>query len=87
VAGARGLPTLPTQTVGCHSDRVRERPSIVKLDPVACRTLLAQVSVGRVALSIAALPVIRTVPYALAYDHIVFAPVVGLQPRADRGSS
>ena len=68
----RGLPTLPTQTARCHSDRVRERPFIVKLDPVACRTLLAQVSVRRVALSMAALPVIRTVRYALAYDHIVF---------------
>jgi hypothetical protein len=51
---------------------MHERPFVVKLDPVACRTLLAQVSVGRVALSMAALPVIRTVRYALAYDHIVF---------------
>jgi hypothetical protein len=86
VAGVkRGLPTLLTQTAGCHSDLVRERPFIVKLDPVACRSLLAQASVGRVAVSMAALPVIRTVRYALAYDHIVFR--VALDSRLCRATT
>jgi nitroimidazol reductase NimA-like FMN-containing flavoprotein (pyridoxamine 5'-phosphate oxidase superfamily) len=51
---------------------VSEGPSIVRLDATACLTLLAQGSVGRVAISIAALPMIRTVRYALAEDRVVF---------------
>jgi nitroimidazol reductase NimA-like FMN-containing flavoprotein (pyridoxamine 5'-phosphate oxidase superfamily) len=51
---------------------VSESPSIVRLDAAACLALLAEGSVGRVAVSIAALPTIRTVRYALAGDRVVF---------------
>jgi nitroimidazol reductase NimA-like FMN-containing flavoprotein (pyridoxamine 5'-phosphate oxidase superfamily) len=51
---------------------VSDGPSIVRLDAAACLALLAQGTVGRVAVSIAALPMVRTVRYALAGDRVVF---------------
>jgi nitroimidazol reductase NimA-like FMN-containing flavoprotein (pyridoxamine 5'-phosphate oxidase superfamily) len=51
---------------------VSESPSIVRLDEVACLALLAEGSVGRVGVSMAALPTIRTVRYALTGDTVVF---------------
>jgi len=45
---------------------------IVRFDPVACRNLLGHVSVVRVAVSMAAMPAVRTVRYVLADDHTGF---------------
>lgn len=47
-------------------------PKTVRLDQEACRALLAQGSLGRVALSVGALPTIRTVRYTLAEEGVVF---------------
>ena len=47
-------------------------PLIIKLDQEDCLTLLAQAHVGRVAVSIDALPAVRTVRFALAGGAIVF---------------
>jgi uncharacterized protein len=51
---------------------VRPEPIVVKLDPVECLALLAHAPIGRVALSIGALPAVRTVRFALSDGSIVF---------------
>lgn len=47
-------------------------PIIIELDSDECRALLSQVSIGRVALSIAGLPAVRTVRFALVDSDVVF---------------
>jgi nitroimidazol reductase NimA-like FMN-containing flavoprotein (pyridoxamine 5'-phosphate oxidase superfamily) len=46
--------------------------SIMRLEPSECLNLLAQAKVGRIALSIGALPVIRPVRFVLSAGHVVF---------------
>jgi nitroimidazol reductase NimA-like FMN-containing flavoprotein (pyridoxamine 5'-phosphate oxidase superfamily) len=48
------------------------KPTIVKLTPEDCLTLLGQTRIGRVAVSIDALPAVRTVRFVLASGNIVF---------------
>jgi nitroimidazol reductase NimA-like FMN-containing flavoprotein (pyridoxamine 5'-phosphate oxidase superfamily) len=50
---------------------------IEELDPATCRALLATCSLGRVGLSVDALPVVLPVNYALDGDAIVFRTVRG----------
>jgi len=45
---------------------------IIKLDPLECRQLLSRARIGRVALSIDALPAVRTVKFALADNDVLF---------------
>lgn len=47
-------------------------PNVIKLDRVECISLLMQARIGRIVLSIDALPAARTVRFALSDDHIVF---------------
>ena len=47
-------------------------PTVIRLDRAACLAMLAQVSVGRVAITVGALPTIRTVRYAVSDDDVVF---------------
>ena len=47
-------------------------PTTIRLDPEACRALLAGGSLGRVAITVGALPTIRTVRYTLSDDDVVF---------------
>jgi uncharacterized protein len=51
---------------------VGTEPIVVKLDPAECLALLARSPIGRVAVSIDALPAVRTVRFALSGDSIVF---------------
>jgi uncharacterized protein len=47
-------------------------PVVIRLDRVECMALLAGARIGRVALSIGALPTVRTVRFAVADAAIVF---------------
>jgi nitroimidazol reductase NimA-like FMN-containing flavoprotein (pyridoxamine 5'-phosphate oxidase superfamily) len=47
-------------------------PLIIDLDRDECRSLLGQVEIGRVAVSIAGLPAVRTVRFALVGTDVVF---------------
>jgi len=62
-------------------------PIVVKLDPVECLALLAHTPIGRVVLSIKALPAVRTVRFVLSSGSIVVrvAPNSRLR-RASAGS-
>jgi uncharacterized protein len=51
---------------------VERGPPEAQLSREECLALLGQVSLGRIALSIDALPAIRTVRFVLAPDHVVF---------------
>jgi len=51
---------------------VQHVPIIIDLDSDECRALLGQASIGRVAVSIAGLPAVRTVRFALAESDVVF---------------
>ncbi len=47
-------------------------PQVQDLTPVQCRRFLATTTHGRLAVSYAALPTIRSVVFALTPDHVVF---------------
>ena len=49
-----------------------EAPIVTRLEREACLRLLASVPVGRVAVSVRALPAIRTVRFTLTPGHVVF---------------
>jgi nitroimidazol reductase NimA-like FMN-containing flavoprotein (pyridoxamine 5'-phosphate oxidase superfamily) len=50
-----------------------------RLEPSECLELLAQAKVGRIALSMGALPVIRPVRFAVSAGHVVFRAAAGSQ--------
>jgi nitroimidazol reductase NimA-like FMN-containing flavoprotein (pyridoxamine 5'-phosphate oxidase superfamily) len=51
---------------------VDQVPVIVELRPDECRALLGQVTIGRVAVSIAGLPAVRTVRFAVVDTNVAF---------------
>jgi nitroimidazol reductase NimA-like FMN-containing flavoprotein (pyridoxamine 5'-phosphate oxidase superfamily) len=66
-------------------ERMDGAPGKNRLSRDECLALLGQVSLGRVAISIDALPAIRTVRFALAPDHVVFK--VGATSRLRRAAA
>jgi len=54
---------------------------VVKLDRGECLAYLAQAPLGRVALTVGALPAIRSVRFALTEDHVVFRVASGSRLR------
>lgn len=64
-------PTIRTAKVS-QSVAVNGGPRLVRLDREQCTRLLSETSLGRISLTISALPVIRTVRYGLAGGQIVF---------------
>jgi nitroimidazol reductase NimA-like FMN-containing flavoprotein (pyridoxamine 5'-phosphate oxidase superfamily) len=60
----------------------RDRNGLVKLDRQQCFELLRGASLGRIALTDGALPVVLPVSYALLDDDVVFATSTGAKLRA-----
>lgn len=62
-------------------------PRVQKLDQQECARLLAETTFGRVSVTMGALPVIRSVRYALAADHVVFRAAPDSRLRAAAANS
>jgi uncharacterized protein len=83
-AGARtlGLRALLEEAVGSHSAVVLVDNGLELLTEEECRALLGTESVGRIAVSVGALPGIFPVNYVVVDDDIVFLTGEGLKLRA-----
>lgn len=70
-----------SSTIDVSADQL-DRNGLTKLDRSHCLELLRSCSVGRIALTDGALPVVLPVSYALLDDDVVFATSTGAKLRA-----
>jgi uncharacterized protein len=80
-----GLSALVALVATASHSLMTNPATVIRLDPAACLAMLAQGSVGRVAITVGALPTIRIVRYILSDDDVVFR--VARDPRLRRAAN